>query len=389
MKEKKWRKSGKGITTGTLVLALVFFGSCSLFDDDDGDMDYTLRGIDIAESILTLEAGEERDVAVSLIPDGASGEISYSMSDDETAAVTDTKGNGSVTIKALVPGEAVLMAEAGGFVDRCTVRVTGGDNRIGVEPEMLGLKPGEYGEVQVYIADRDAWDLTQLQWVSLNPEVVEIYEASPTALIVYGKKTGETVVQVSHPGLGTAGVAVTVAGGDPAIVIVVEKSGYEVVVGKQISVTASLSGGGQRDGFTWEAEQEGNYIKLQSYADTLIITGLEKGTAKVTVSHGMAAESITFTVYSILESEVIKYIDVNEDTLDLITGEGSFTVTLVGGAVLDNINFQYEITEGDGVITIEGSGNVCTVRKKKAGLAEIRVTHPKAENSIVVQVIAR
>jgi hypothetical protein len=389
MKEKKERK---GLSGAVLVIALllVFPGGCSLFDDDKTD--YTLRGIDIAGSIITLYVGEERDIAVTLIPDGADGEIRYSLSDDETAAVTDKNSKGKVVIKGLALGETVLMAEAGGFVDRCTVRVIGREDRLlYVEPDTLGIQPGTYGEVGVHIQDRDTWDLTQLTFTSLNPAVVEIYQASPDALIVYGKTAGETVVQVSHPALGTAGVAVTVAGGDPAVEIVLEQNEYEVVVGKQLSVTVSLSGigGGERDGFTWEVEQDGDYIKVQSYANTLIITGLEKGMAKVMVSHEKAEKRVTFTVFVLLESEVIKYITVNDDTLDLGMGEGSFTVTLVGGAVLDNINFQYEITEGDDVIAIAGSSNVCTVTKKKAGLAEIRVTHPKAENSILVQVIAR
>jgi hypothetical protein len=373
----------------SMAVTIISLSRCSLFNDGEEE-DTVLAGVYIVESIITMYEGEEREIEVTLVPQKAAGVIEYSISHDEAIAITDQGNNKKIKIKAHGLGETVLMASVGGFVDRCTITVKEKkDTVLYFDPEKLEIGIGEYGEAAVGIEERDRWDLTKLAWVSLNPGIAEIFQASPDKVIVQGKKAGQTVIQAGHPDLGVAGLAVTVSDAGDGVTIKIEKSVYEVVLGKQVSITASLEGGNgnETDGFEWEAVQDGNYIKLQAFANTLIVTALEKGTAQVTVSHEKASKEVEITVMVLLEEEVLKYITVDNDTLNMTGNEASFTSQLEGGSVLDNLGFVYTIVDGAEVIRIEGSGNVCRVVKKKAGLAEIQVTHPKAENSVLVQVI--
>lgn len=127
----------------SLVFAL-FTTSC----DDEGEENITVSGIELDQDSLTIEVDATGTLIATLLPSGASGDISWSSSEPSIASVT----NGVVI--GLSVGEATIAATSGAFSATCEVTVT---------PKPVD--PGEYPSLN-----------------GSNYTVIQIDEASATAI---------------------------------------------------------------------------------------------------------------------------------------------------------------------------------------------------------------
>lgn len=127
----------------SLVFAL-FTTSC----DEDGDESITVSGIELDQDSLTVEVEASATLMASLLPEGASGDISWSSSDPTVASV-----NNGVVI-GLKEGEATVVAAHGAFTASCEVTVT-------AKP----VDPGDYPTLN-----------------GSNYTIIQIDEASATAI---------------------------------------------------------------------------------------------------------------------------------------------------------------------------------------------------------------
>lgn len=75
-------------------------------------------GIGVSPSSVTLDPNEKAELVATLVPTGATGEITWSSSDDLVATVDE---NGEVT--AVAQGSATITATCGTLTDTCAVTV--------------------------------------------------------------------------------------------------------------------------------------------------------------------------------------------------------------------------------------------------------------------------
>ncbi len=99
--------------TGLLASSLV---GCKK-DDDNGTSTVEVSGITLDQDSVELEVGSTAVLVASLLPDGATGEVTWSSSETSVAVV-----NGGV-ITAIGEGEALVYAAYGIYSTSCVVKV--------------------------------------------------------------------------------------------------------------------------------------------------------------------------------------------------------------------------------------------------------------------------
>lgn len=80
-----------------------------------------LSGIGVSPSIASMDVNEKLALITTLYPKGATGDVTYSTSDDTIATVDE---NGEIT--AIAEGSATITATCGTYSDSCAVTVVAG-----------------------------------------------------------------------------------------------------------------------------------------------------------------------------------------------------------------------------------------------------------------------
>lgn len=107
----------KSFLFAALAVVGLFFTNCSNDDDKDDDPGIEVTGITIDSDSLEIEVGSTATLVATLTPDGATGDITWTSSSSEVAAV-----NGGV-VTALSVGETTIVASYGTFNVSCEVTV--------------------------------------------------------------------------------------------------------------------------------------------------------------------------------------------------------------------------------------------------------------------------
>jgi hypothetical protein len=134
----------------------------------------SIESVDIVESELTLNSGENQTLTVQILPEGAEGSLSWSSSDETVAVVED----GVVT--AVNGGTATITCTAanGTLRDSCQVTVLQSVSRI-VLRASARLTPGAVLQLEAQVLPATATNRDVL-WESSNPQVATV---SQTGLV--------------------------------------------------------------------------------------------------------------------------------------------------------------------------------------------------------------
>lgn len=254
------------------------------------------------------------------------------------------------------------------------------------------LSIGDITTISMSVTPAEAKNQERVEYSVSQKGVIEIKEGSSNdGVIIEGKSRG-TVVVTGRVGSFTDYCSITVSGSDERIIphIISPVSVMEVPMRERRSITVSLAGGSPADnsGFTWSYTNQ-NIISFESTGSVGVFDTLETGSAVVTVRHPKAQYPVDVLVYVLGSGESPVYITGDSNVIDLKKDAGNheFQVKLIGGLAEDNGRFVYQVIEGNNYIGLNGNGQFGTIMPKAAGLALVRITHPKAHYPFDIQVI--
>jgi len=254
------------------------------------------------------------------------------------------------------------------------------------------LSVGDITTIGMMVMPNEAKNQGKVEYSVSQPGIVEIKEGSSNdGVIIEAKSRGTVVVTGKIKGFVDY-CSITVTGSDERIIphIISPVSVMEVPLRERRSITVSLAGGSPLDnsGFAWSYTNQ-NVIHFESTGSVAVFDTVEPGSAVITVRHPKAQYAVDILVYVLGSGENPVYITGDSNIIDLKKDAGNyeFQVKLIGGLAEDNGRFVYQIIEGNSYIALHGNGQFGTITPKAAGLALVRITHPKAQYPFDIQVI--
>jgi len=254
------------------------------------------------------------------------------------------------------------------------------------------LSVGDITTIGMKVMPGEAKNQGKVEYSVSQPGIVEIKEGSSNdGVIIEAKSRGTVVVTGKIRGFVDY-CSITVTGSDERIIphIISPVSVMEVPLRERRSVTVSLAGGSPLDnsGFTWSYTNQ-NVIHFESTGSVAVFDTIEPGSAVITVRHPKAQYAVDILVYVLGSGEIPVYITSDSNIIDLKKNAGNyeFQVKLIGGLAEDNGRFVYQLIEGSDYIALHGNGQFGTITPKAAGLALVRISHPKARYPFDIQVI--
>lgn len=157
--------------------------------------DILVESIAVAPKTLELYAGQEADLAVTVLPEETTHtEVIWSSTD---SGVVQVDQSGHVTAgKTGTATVTCTSADDSSMTDSCTINVKPSVSSVSLSNTKLTLIPGEMGQLEVTILPVDAVD-KNVTWSTSNPEVVTVQGGMVTARAV-GNAT-ITCVSVDNP----------------------------------------------------------------------------------------------------------------------------------------------------------------------------------------------
>jgi hypothetical protein len=254
------------------------------------------------------------------------------------------------------------------------------------------LYVGDITTVAMSVTPLEAKNKEKVIYSVSQPGIVEIKEGSSNdGVIIEAKSKGTVVVTGKVEGFVDY-CNITVGGSEIHAIpyIISPVSVLEVPVRERRSVTVSLAGGTPFDngGFTWSYNNQ-KVINLESTGNVGVFETLETGSSVITVRHPKAQYPIDIIVFVLGSGESPIYITSVNNVINLnkeVTNY-EFQVELIGGMIEDDGGFVYQIEKGNDLIRLNGNGKYGTITPVSAGLAMVRITHPKAKYPYDIQVI--
>lgn len=130
-----------------------------------------IESIMIEESMLEMAKGETYHLTLQTTPEGydKNGNVSWISTDEEVVSVSEDG-----VVSALAPGDAKIVAEAGGKYDFCLVTVKGNAvESLTLNMTSCMLAPGETADLDVTVSPNDA-DYTKVIWSSSDMNVATV-----------------------------------------------------------------------------------------------------------------------------------------------------------------------------------------------------------------------
>jgi hypothetical protein len=145
-----------------------------------------------------------------------------------------------------------------------------------------------------------------------------------------------------------------------------------------IRVTAKSDAAKKNEKITYASVNEGIIAIREPTNDGFIVKGLRGGTTVITAK----SQLVTNYFEVVVESEDItaQYITVAQPVIEILENERRSTqVSLYGGSVLDNNNFEWRLENGKDNIAIDVTANIAVITGLQRGHQKIMVSHPKAD----------
>lgn len=226
-----------------------------------------------------------------------------------------------------------------------------------------------------------------IKYTSSKPDVVEIVSTSNNGLIVVGKKNGTAVI-TAEADKKSSFCDITITG-DPVELnpyILINTPVIEIQKDNRKTLDVYLQGGTQEDknNFVF-TNKTSSIIDISSSANTVVITGLKKGVARIGVSHEKSDTEIDVLVFVLENEKAPVYITTSQNVVPITSlTTHQLYMDLVGGTEIEKNAFQYQVILGKDVIDVLGTNNVCCITPKTGGKAIINVTNTNALNEFQV-----
>ena len=266
-----------------------------------------VTGIKLAQSSVSIAKGKTASVTPTVLPSDASNKnVTWSSSNKAVATVT-----ASGQIKALSCGETVITATTAdkGYKATCVVTVYEPVTGITADPEITTMFVGDKLSINAAVSPSDATNKL-IRWSSSDSLVASVTSSG----VVTANKSGTcTITAVTVDGNYKAVCAVTVW--QKAQGIVLDKPTLSVNAGSTAQLTASVLPLDSYDkSVTWESDCE----EIATVDENGLVTGVEPGTAKITVTSTDGSFTATCDV---TVTRAVTGIEISEDSVTVYKGK--------------------------------------------------------------------
>ena len=299
---------------------------------------------------ITIHRGSNQDVTATKLPTDADDAITWTSSDTSVATVTvqsETNGVSTAKINALAKGDTTITATSGSVSDTLTVHVDAPITEFtSTSLEETVLKGKTKALTYSYSPD-DTTDEVNIEWVSLNPEIVTVDEEGT----VTGISAGEGTVKATLAGI-TLTYTVSV-GTIPINSLTLNKDEFDLRKGSTEQLTYEVDPPSTTDlsDPVWESSDE----SVATVDENGNVTGVAAGTATITLKmNGTTYDTATVTVIEIPLTDI----SLVTDSGDVNIGE-EMTIQIVENPedTTDEVVYTFESSD-ESIATVDENGKV-------------------------------
>ncbi|MBQ8678348.1 MAG: Ig-like domain-containing protein [Treponema sp.] len=328
--------------------------------------------------------------------------FSFEIDNESVATVSAQSTNGTAYIKPVGSGQAeITISHTATEITKKVLVVVGnsaeelaGFTYLTTGSNVVAIGEGNTKTVTVQVQNAESVVLDGYNWISSNPNVVDVTPNGSTA-VLKGNSIGTAMITVTNTmckySLQIIAQCVDPIAASANPYIQLTSSVMTLTVGTQYtSITADLVGGSESDysDFIWTTNNSSVAV-VYGQNEVGKIRAMGAGTTYITVSHPKAAYSAQLLVVCDEEKASDCYISVPSSIIAMKPTDTSQTVTatLINGSATDKYNFSWSLDVYD-IIDFQYSANVCTITPKQTGSVTITISHPKAayDQQIIVNV---
>lgn len=269
---------------------------------------------------------------------------------------------------------------------------------VEVSQAVLGLVNGGSGQrINAHLENTSSTN-KNYGWQIDNPTIAAITPLQDSCFVV-PKTPGQAQLTVSHPeapGMDKK-VLVLVANSADELgtipylttsqnLVALRKGSQQNVQVRTVNVDAAKQGT-----FSWLVKDNPSVVQVISSGHQAIFKALTEGVAHVEVRHSLCTYPLEITVEvkeDVPDAATNPFITNSQNIVTLNSGGAakSINVTLVGGTLSDNADFNWSYDRSD-IIRLVANGQNAVVKALSPGEALITVSHPKAQYSYPIKVI--
>ncbi|MDR2923617.1 MAG: hypothetical protein LBU85_09795 [Treponema sp.] len=367
------------------MAAAVWYSGCR----DEAAEKVEVTGIKFSESSKSLSVGDISTIGMSVMPVEAKNQerVEYSVSRAGIIEIKEGSSNDGVIIEGKSRGTTALIGRMAGFVDYCSVTVSGSDERVAphiISPVSVIQSPlRERRSITVSLAGGSPADNNGFIWSYTNQNVINM-ETTGNVCIFNTIEPGSCVITIRHPKaqysidilvfvLGSNESPVYITSGSNVIDIKKSMGGYEFQV--------ELIGGLPEDNgrFVYQIIEGSNYILLNGNGRFGTITPKASGLALVRVTHPKAQYPFDVQVF-VSEDLEYRYIDVDRTLVLMQEGESAVVQAKFTGDAPDDVPDRYDFSlSANGIINVSRSQGLFFINAVSKGKVILTVSNYYAD----------
>ena len=310
----------------------------------------SVSSIKLNKNSASLPLHGEETLSYTIKPSNAvAGTATWTSNMPSVATVSNS---GKVT--AVGYGTATITCTVDGKSDTCEVTVGTTYTGIELDTDSVRLKKGSNTQLIATILPEDTPDEPEITWTSSKPSVATVSSDGKVTAVGYG-----TATITATAGDYSDTCSVEVFGQMTGIEI--DRTSAAIKKGGSITLEANALPSGTTDpvSFTWSSDRP----SVATVDQNGKVTGVDNGTAVITVTCGGYSKTCTITVTGALTG-----IAVTPEKMTMVPGQTqTLRYSLEPAGLVDNVNINLASSNGNiatvdanGVVTAKAVGN-CTI----------------------------
>jgi hypothetical protein len=379
-----------------LLPGIMLFSGCRPDPEEDK---IEIDNIIFDKNIIIMSVGEELSVRVTATPaEGKKNEtIAYKPSQEGFIEIKGESNDGFI-IKALNPGLIVVIAKTSNVTGYLEVRIEGGEY-IGKPYIMVGnpvieLNEGEMRNIQVNLYGGSVLDNNDFTYSLEDGKDNIRIDTTMNTVVIHGEKRGNQKIKISHKKADYAGeILVFVKAVNEQIrYITGEKNVMMVETDNQYHhLTVSLFGGTPVDrfNFVFEVVEGADIIEIAANNEVCNIKAKQEGSAVIRAKHPLAVMDFDMRIITYNAKTPVILLDKTFVVLDL-NGNAVINASVENPKTVNALNeFDYELPEDRGVISVVQANNQFFVQALKGGTQRLVIRNKQAQYGREALVIVR
>lgn len=267
---------------------------------------------------------------------------------------------------------------------------------LSTSQNVVTILEGSTKQVSVNMTNSSETILDGYTWQPENPAVASVSSSASTTAIIKGNAVGTTKVKVSNTACSySLDIIVQVLDASAAAscpYIQATSSVLELTVEDTFTtVTATLEGGDDTDTINMEWSSDDPSV-IEAYGQNGVgkVRAVAPGVAYLRISHPKAFyDQLVLCICS--EKSASEYsISVSSGNILSIqptSSDQTITASLINGTTTDKYNFKWSLDVYD-IVDMTYAANTAIITPKKAGIAQLTVSHPKSayDQTVVIKV---